>query len=50
MYRLKYLSLLWLRALLIINNKSKHLGRNDSSQKELINTTTELLKMEVAND
>ena len=49
MNKLKYLLLLWKRALLILNSKSKRLGRNDSSQRDLINTTTEILKMENSN-
>lgn len=49
MTRLKYLLLLWKRALLMINSKSKRLGRNDASQRDLINTTTEILKMEISN-
>lgn len=31
----------------MFNNKSKRLGRNDSSQNELFNTTTQILKMEM---
>lgn len=46
---LKYLSLLWLRSLLMMKVKrgSDNLGRHDQNQNDLINTTTEILKLEM---